>query len=106
MLLAILTDPKADGFDPATFPQPGLWTNVAASGWGGDRWQLYRHGDDTVTVLATVWDTEKDAREFRKGLPRPLRRTSLMERDAVVLVAGEAGDRARALAREALRAIH
>jgi len=105
MLLAILTDSKADEFDPATFPQPGKWTNEAASGWGGDHWQLYRHGDDTVTVLATVWDTEKDAREFHKALPRPLRRTSLMERDAVVLVAGEAGDRARALAREALRRV-
>jgi len=105
MLLAILTDPKADQFDPATFPQPRTWTNEAASGWGGDRWQLYRRGDDTVTVLATVWDTEKDAREFRKALPRPLRRTSLMERDAVVLVAGEPGKRAGALAREALRVL-
>ena len=102
MLLAILTDPKADAFDPATFPQPATWTNEAASGWGGDRWQLYRRGADTVTVLATVWDTEKDAREFRAALPRRLRRAAMRERDAVVVVAGEAGGRARALARQAL----
>ena len=76
-----------------------------AAGWGGDRWQLYRRGDDTVTVLATLWDSDRDAREFRAALPRSMRRTILRRRDAVVVVTGEAGDRAAALAREALRAV-
>jgi len=78
----------------------------AAAGWGGDIWQLYRRGDDTVTVLATLWDTDQDAREFRAALPRPMRRTAPRHHDAVVVVTGDAGNRAGALAREALRALH
>src|SRR5262249_57316966 len=74
-------------------------------GWGGDRWQLYRRGDDTVTVLATVWDSDRDAREFRAALPRSMRRAALMKGDAVVVVAGGTGDRARVLARAALRCL-
>jgi hypothetical protein len=105
MILAILTDPRAEAFDPTSFQGPQRWTNEGAAGWGGDRWQLYSRGDDTVTVLATVWDSERDAREFRAALPRSMRRTTLRQRDAVVVVAGEAGDRAPALAREALGAL-
>ncbi len=105
MILAILTDPKAEALDPTSFQDPHRWTNAGATGWGGDRWQLYRRGDDTVTVLATLWDSERDAREFRAALPRSMRRTTLRQRDAVVVVAGEAGDRAPALTREALRAL-
>jgi hypothetical protein len=105
MILAVLTAPEAEAFDPTSFEDPQRWTNPGAAGWGGDRWQLYRHGDDTVTVLATLWDTTRDAREFRASVDRSARRTVRMRRDAVVVVAGEVGDRAPALAREALRAL-
>ena len=105
MILAILTDPKAEALDPTSFQDPQMWTNAGAAGWGGDRWQLYRRGDDTVTVLATLWDSDRDAREFRAALPRSAGRTILRRRDAVVVVTGEAGDRAAALAREAMRAL-
>lgn len=105
LILAILTDRKADRLDPTTFPKPSLWTNEGAAGWGGDLWQLYRHGGDTVTVLATVWDSERDAREFRAALPRSLRRVSERQGDAVVVVSGHAGNLAWALAREALQAL-
>lgn len=105
MILAILTDPDAEAFDPTSFQGPQRWTNAGAAGWGGDRWQLYRRGDDTVTVLATLWDSDRDAREFHAALPRPMRRASLRRRDAVVVVTGEAGERAAALAREALRSL-
>ena len=105
MILAILTDPKSEAFDPTSLADPGRWTNEGAAGWGGDRWQLYRRGEDTVTVLATVWDSDKDAREFRAAIPRSLRRTALRRHDAVVVVAGEAEDRATAISREALRTI-
>lgn len=37
---------------------------AAASGWGGDRWQVLTRGAETALVLRTVWDTEADAREF------------------------------------------
>ena len=105
MILAILTDPGAEALDPTSFQDPQRWTNAGAAGWGGDRWQLYRRGDDTVTVLATLWDSDRDAREFRAALPRSTGRTILKRRDAVVVVTGEAGDRAPALAREAMRAV-
>lgn len=104
MILAILTDPKADALDPTSLADPLRWTNKGAAGWGGDRWQLYRRGADTVTVFASLWDSERDAREFRAALPRSLRRTALRQHDAVVVVAGESGKRGAALAREALRA--
>ena len=58
-----------------------------------------------MTVLATVWDSERDAREFRAALPRSMRRAALRQRDAVVVVTGNAGNRASALAREALQAL-
>ncbi len=105
MVLAILTDPGAEALDPTSFQDPQRWTNAGAAGWGGDRWQLYRSGDDTVTVLATLWDSDRDAREFRAALPRSTGRAIRRRRAAVVVVAGEAGGRAPALAREALRAV-
>lgn len=105
MVLAILTDPGAEALDPTSFQDPQRWTNTGAAGWGGDRWQLYRRGDDTVTVLATLWDSDRDAREFRAALPRSMRRASLRRRDAVIVVTGDAGDRARALTWEALRGV-
>lgn len=37
---------------------------VAAAGWGGDRWQLLEKDGRSAVVLRTVWDTEQDAREF------------------------------------------
>jgi hypothetical protein len=104
LLLAILTGPDIDVLDPQALRDARGWTNGAASGWGGDVWQHYRHGDDTVTVLATVWDTKKDAKEFEAALPGAPERTVLSKGDAVILVAGAAGDRAKPLAHEALRA--
>lgn len=45
--------------------QPSEKAATAAAGWGGDRYVLYEieHGK-WVLVWKTVWDTEKDAREF------------------------------------------
>jgi hypothetical protein len=105
MILAILTDPGAETLDPMSFENPQAWTNAGAAGWGGDRWQLYRRGDDSVTVLATLWDSDRDAREFRAALPRSAGRTMLGHDDAVVVVAGHSGGHSRAVARQALRAL-
>jgi hypothetical protein len=46
------------------------WTNAAASGWGGDRYELWTNGSAQVVLLGTVWDTERDAEEFERALPR------------------------------------
>jgi hypothetical protein len=89
LTLALLT-----GVDPGdpTAPDRALerWTNAAASGWGGDRWHLYRDGDTTVVVAATVWDSERDAREFEAALKPPAGTIKKRKGDAVVLIATDA----------------
>lgn len=74
------------------------WTNAAASGWGGDRFEVWTRGESAVVLLATVWDTAKDAAEFEAALPA--RRDGFDVRragDRVGIVAGGAGDRRDAL---------
>jgi hypothetical protein len=97
------------GVDPgdATSPDRALerWTNDASSGWGGDRWNLYRNADRAVTVLATSWDTEKDAREFEAGLTLPSGATVRRKGETVVVIAGDAGDKAKKLADRALAGV-
>jgi hypothetical protein len=97
------------GVDPgdATSPDRALerWTNAASSGWGGDRWNLYRNGEKAVTVLATSWDTEKDAREFEAGLTLPPGTTVRRKGETVVVIAGDAGDRAKKLADRAVAGV-
>lgn len=80
----------------------GAWTNPAASGWGGDRWVLLSDGARTVTALATVWDREEDAAEFAAAARAPAGATVVRRADAVVIVAGDAGERAGAVATAAL----
>jgi hypothetical protein len=46
-----------------------LWTpklaDEAAQGWGGDRYRVVRNGDGKlVGSIATVWDSETDAKQF------------------------------------------
>jgi len=60
--------PAVDGSDPNVV-FAAAWTNAAATGWGGDRWELWTRGDRAAVLLATVWDTERDAEEFAAALP-------------------------------------
>jgi hypothetical protein len=70
------------------------WTNEAASGWGGDRFELWTNRDAAIVLLATVWDTEKDAAEFAAALPRGRAEFTFRRAGAKVgIVAGRAGDR-------------
>ena len=39
----------------------------AAEGWGGDRYALWRRGEESVVVIRWRWDTLRDAREFVAG---------------------------------------
>ena len=50
--------------------KPGGAAGVrAAAGWDGDRYRAYRApGNRTVVVHRSVWDTEKDAKEFEVAL--------------------------------------
>jgi hypothetical protein len=57
--------PAASGISADT----ASWTNAASSGWGGDRFEVWTKGDAAVVLLATVWDTAKDAAQFAAALP-------------------------------------
>ena len=91
--LAVLTGSGAMAADSLAAVQPSAWTNDAAAGWGGDRWYLLRNGSRHVTLVATLWDSVADAREFSDAVDLPEGVTMSMREDAVVLVAGNAGDR-------------
>jgi hypothetical protein len=81
---------------------PASWTNAAATGWDGDHLQLYEGARGTVTVLASVWDTEKDAAEFEAALVPAPPKTVLRKADAVVIVVAAEGVDAEAVAKAAL----
>jgi hypothetical protein len=95
----------AGPIDPLS-PSTDNYTNEAASGWGGDRWQLYGDGGRSATLLCTVWDSERDAREFEASLRAPVSGLLVERRaDAVVLVAGPGDAAARRLSAGAFAAI-
>jgi hypothetical protein len=48
----------------------------AAAGWGGGIYRAWSDGDDVAVILSTVWDTPKDATEFREALSRWIARGS------------------------------
>jgi hypothetical protein len=74
------------------------WTNAAASGWGGDRYEVWTRGDSVVVVVVTVWDTETDAVEFAAALPRDRANFAFRRAGSKVgIVAGASGDRREAL---------
>lgn len=82
--------PQADELATGDFH----WTNDAASGWGGDRFELWTNGSASIVVLATVWDTVNDAVEFTAALPRT-GDAFASRRDGVRvgIIAGAVGDR-------------
>jgi len=74
------------------------WTNAAASGWGGDRFELWTNGVASIVLLATVWDTPKDASEFAAALPAVRAGFAFKRAGAKVgIVAGPFGDKRDAL---------
>ena len=89
--------------DPTALLTGGAgWTNEAASGWGGDRWELWQRKRTFVALLQTVWDTERDAEEFEAAVRAPglrLRRAG----DRVAVVGGSVGRRADAVLDAMLR---
>jgi hypothetical protein len=73
------------------FPDDGAWTNDAASGWGGDRWELWERGPKAVLLLLTAWDSSADAAEFAAALPQRKNLKWQVRDDLVAIVAGKAG---------------
>jgi hypothetical protein len=80
-----------------SMPNGADWTNEAAAGWDGDRWELWRRKDSTLVLLSTVWDSPRDAREFADALDGGAGFESRIRDDRVAIVTGDAGDHADAL---------
>ena len=81
------------------------WTNTAASGWGGDHYVHYVSGTQSLTALATVWDTPQDAEEFANALEGGSSRRAFRYGSSVVLVAGDLKDRHEAVGTAMLQAL-
>jgi len=77
-----------DPMDPSAM-NGSEWTNRAASGWGGDRYELWTRGKRSIVLLSTVWDSEQDAVEFFEALERPATGKRIQDR-SVVLMYGKA----------------
>jgi len=104
--LASLTGaPPLDLASPEVL-QPARWTSGAAAGIGGDLYHHYVNGARSVTVLATVWDTERDAVEFQDGIVTLPRKRSFRFGNAVVVMGGvDLGPEGDVLAGEVLSSV-
>ena len=101
--LASLTGAPALDLASPEVLQVARWTTAAAAGAGGDLYHHYVSGARSVTVLATVWDTQRDAVEFQDGLVTIPRQRSFRFGDAVVVLGGaELGATGELLAGEVL----
>jgi len=61
----------------------------AASGWGGDRYAVFRDADAYALVWWTVWDTDAAARRFNLTLQREWRSDSGRRSDVEQLTLGD-----------------
>ena len=112
LTLAVLAGAEPVDFKSVEAAMPARWTNAAASGWGGDAWRLYARANgqgstQRVTLLTTLWDTPADAEEFEAALAKAdgtgVSRRHWRRDATVVMVAGDAGQRADALAEAAFK---
>lgn len=89
----LLLGPLVGAPTPGTWDDQSVqgkgWTNAAASGWSGDRWELWSAGDRSVVVLVSAWDSVRDAREFAAALHPGERFAVRRDGDRVVVVAGD-----------------
>ncbi len=108
----VVTADELPNLADAAAQMSAKWTNEAATGWGGDRLQLYGGPDGAhLAVWATVWDSVEDAGEFSAAIhgrmgDNPFLREVLDGEKAVVLLYADEEGAARAaelsaLAREA-----
>jgi hypothetical protein len=68
--MAALTGPALD-VGAIALDTTAAFTTPAASGWDGDRWCVWERGGAAVTVLASLWDTPRDAQEFETAARWP-----------------------------------
>ncbi len=68
LTLALLVGAKTPQPDDPGAMMGSSWTNRAASGWGGDRFELWTRGKKSAVLLSTVWDSTRDAEQFVEAL--------------------------------------
>lgn len=65
---AIVTSPLVQRIDAKGLAKlvgkPSYWSSRASQGWGGDKILVFGAGEEESLVWITVWDSDKDAREF------------------------------------------
>jgi hypothetical protein len=97
--LSVLTGAKIDLARPEAL-LPTRWIDRPSTGTAGDLFHHYVNGDRRVTVLATRWESTRDADEFDEALVRA-RRTFFRYGTNIAVLAGDFGDRGDALAQAA-----
>ena len=85
--------PTPAGLRGMSETDPAAWTNSAAAGWGGDRWELWRRGDRAAVLLVSEWDTPEDAEEFANALDPGAEPEWRLRGKRVAMVAGAVGDK-------------
>jgi len=95
----------ATPLEPGTsgVPDSAAWTNQAASGWGGDRWELWEHDGESILLLRVDWDTPTDATEFAEALQDHDGLHWMRSDERVAIVAGHTGKKTRRLLSRMLR---
>jgi hypothetical protein len=83
--------PTPELLDGLTMQIGAEWTNDAAMGWGGDRYELWVRGDSALVLLGTIWDSDADAGEFAAALEADAGLSWKLSGNRVAVVAGHAG---------------
>jgi hypothetical protein len=102
LLLAVLTGLGGVDIGSVNALAPVSWTTRAASGWGGDVFQHYTKGERSLTLIASVWDTKRDAQEFEAAVRTEARRAVRLRDRWVVVVAGDTSKQRTAFAESVL----
>jgi hypothetical protein len=105
LTLGILVGAPTPSLDSQELQQAASWTNEAASGWGGDLWELWTRGGRAVVLVGTVWDSPADAEEFARALEPDRGLVWKVEDVAVAIVAGDAGKKTDRLLSRALESL-
>lgn len=88
--------------------QQARQADIAAAGWGGDRFAVYEKGGRRLLVWWTEWDSEADARELLKAarkLGAGWQVESLSPRRVLALRSGPGGDSLSSLSKEQRKAL-
>jgi hypothetical protein len=83
---------------------PTRWTHKASTGTTGDVFHHYVNGERRVTLLATRWESTRDADEFDEALVRG-KRTFFRYGVNFVVAAGDIGEAGDALATAAFDSV-